>query len=209
MDIRRTLKYLNDTGLTAEEHLLLYSIYVRNTNKSDSEFLKEMDKYYHRNGYYDPGGANIFMSWSTLVQKLARDEFIKLYPGYVYKDKEGKMVVDFTRIETTEKFEDTIYDKDLEKWWDHFKGIYGKNMYINGKVVDAWQDDPNDRIGLEGLKQIFWKRCGNGDRFQIGVFLENTYRYINKYGTSQKVITYLRNYELLMENFDEAVEHYK
>ncbi len=198
MNIQRSLKYLNDTGLNAEEHLLLYSVFVRQNNPMDREFLEQMQLYYQKHAFYDPKGANIFLSWSMIVNKLINDGFLIGHKGYVKPGPQGNMILDITRLEVTDKFLDTIYDSDREKWWNIFLEVHGTEFFIDGKRINAMLPDKQHPMTLEEMKDLFWKHCGGGDKYEIGKFLQNTEDYIGEFGTSQKVSTYLKNYEVLM-----------
>ena len=203
-DANRMEKYLANTGLMIEEFKLLNTIYVRNKYPENIDLLRESNLYYTRHNFYDRDGNNpIPISWYQMIEKLKRDGFLITYPNYVTHE-DGKHNIDFLRIEVTDKFLETIFAKEVDTWWQDFKEIYGTVMRVNGNPVSTLTGDKGET--QDEVKAKWLELVGNGDMALLMKMQETTEDYIRIFGTTRKIISYLRNYDALMESLQEALK---
>lgn len=181
--------------MTADEFLLLYTVYIRHESPENQEVLKLATAYYGAFNYYDQKGHPFQIAWSTIVQKLVRDGYLISYPGHSRPGPDSQYHIDTGRLEVTDKFKKTILDDDREKWWDHFIAIFPATITINGLSISTLLPDKGSGQTYEDMKELFWKICGNGLMFKIGQVLVLTEEYFQLFDTPIKVCTYLNNFE--------------
>lgn len=216
----KILKYLNENELTIEEFFLLYVVHVKQTNGEDHSFLREAGKYYQKHSYYDPDGANIKLSWHDLATSLGKRGFLITYPGYIKKDAvTGLFTLVISKLETTDKFRNTLFSDDREYWWNQFvdaylfNTLYGHENIPDKKSPRDWITDtktgkrynplaPEPGETTDTIKSKFWKLCGNGDLGKCWNIVENTRKYLDKEGIPCKLSKFIDNYETFMRGFE-------
>jgi len=146
---------------------------------------------------------SIGMTWETMVDSLVTRGFLDAYPHYK-KKREGQLYIDLTRLEVTDKFKDTLFDGDREKWWNHFMATYGYTSYRNGKEYNTlWIDK---QYSMEDVKAKFWALCQNGNMHDIGYVLTKTEEYVEVFGNNLTVFQFLRDFEGIMERLEKYQE---
>ena len=197
IELRRTLEYLENTNLTIEEFLLLYTIYVRNNSPDDVKTLQLSKVYYQRNTFYDIDNQPTKISYDKMVKKLIKDDFLFTYQDYC-KESKGFKYLDLTKLQTTSKFDETMFSDDRMKWWQHFIEIYGLEFYLNNNMKPVSTLLCNKGETSEHVINKFWQRCGNGNMFLIGRLMEQTKDYVLYFGNNLKITNYLDSFDNLM-----------
>lgn len=195
-EIVRLFQYMNETKLTMEEVILLYTVYIKSEVGDDVDFLSEAKKYYDRFDYYDKDNQKIVVPWVNIVPKLEREGYLITYPGYNKRGDNNNFKLNISKMEVTDKFKSTILDSDREKWWVDLVKLWGHKINIQDKSVDTTLPDRGESI--EDVKKRFWNLCGNGVMWKIGEFFTKTEQYVEYLGANMKITTYLKNYDNMM-----------
>jgi hypothetical protein len=200
IELNRYLKYLKNTNLTAEEFLLLYTIYNRNEFPENTSILELSDLYYKRFQFYDREEQPTGISWEKMLSKLIREGHVIAYPKYISKNG-NDYFLNLTKLAVTDKFKETIFTSDKDGWWKDFVEAYGTYFVINNQRVSTLMSDEGET--LEDIKNKFWALCQNGNKYYCMKVVETTRAFVKAFSNNRKITRYLNDYEANMMALDE------
>lgn len=200
LNLTRYLVYLKATDLTAEEFLLLYTVYNRTEFPDNVKMLELSNYYYARFQFYDREEQSTSISWEKMLARLIKTGFITAYPKYIVKQG-NDYFLNLTKLSVTDKFKTTLFTTDKDGWWKDFIEVYGTYFMIGDSRVSTLMSNQGET--LDDIKNKFWALCQNGNVNFCFQVLENTRAYVKAFGNNRKITNYLNDYEACMLTLDE------
>lgn len=168
IDGYRFAKYLNDTGLRAEEFWLLYRVMLQEQNISDGilkvpgiaeseatfQFSKWSQIYQEKGNFY----LGVGIDWIQILKKLESEGYVELWNK---RESEIKL----TEVKVTDKFKKHFLISDIEQAFYELVEIYPTWIEIKGNRYPAQDKSPEelaklyDKHILKGGNMLLHHRC--------------------------------------------------